>query len=347
MRWLALAVLLPAPQDAAEALASQWTEAVRRVNEEHAGKPGKTREPELARRLPKSAVATLDKLIALPDATAASLVEAGEACLDLDLVREFEKVRARLEKLSGEQASRLGTALSRDRYILRGIGLDRAYLDRFAEVLDAVLAAYDELFAFEEWSKVPGKKLRVRIHLEEEITRPPHFAPQFPFHSEIDFPVIDPKELKSPTSKGHFLFYGLCHELGHVIAMWGDRGREEDHHAWAHYTGVAIVEHASKGARKLDGLADIKWKSLEKERQALKDKAPSVADRDGVMSLFIALHDRVGPKAIGTAINLLDREDRRKRINKVRYYGFAELKEALLKTVKDPKGRAAVAQLIR
>ena len=37
--------------------------------------------------------------------------------------------------------------------------------------------AYDEVFGFAEYSKVPGKKLRVRVHLEERITRPPHFAP--------------------------------------------------------------------------------------------------------------------------------------------------------------------------
>ncbi|HEU4338660.1 MAG TPA: hypothetical protein VFS19_01210, partial [Planctomycetota bacterium] len=326
--------------------ARRFTEAIRKINEEHAEKPGKTKEPELTRRVPKDVLAIADKLAT--SVNVAALVEAGEAALDLDLMPAFEKIRRRLEKVSAADAAKLGSALSRDKYLLRGIGgLDDAYLAAFARVMDAILGAYDELYAFEEWSKVPGKKLRVRIHLEEEIKRPPHFAPQFPFHSEIDFPVVDPKELKSPTSKGQFLFYGLCHELGHVIAMWGDRAREEDHHAWAHYTGVAIVEHLAKGKNDaLDGLNDAKWRGLDLERKKLKDVKPSTADRDGVMALLIALHDRIGPKAIGAAINALDREDKRLRVNRVRYYGFAELEAALLKTLKDPKARAFVAETI-
>jgi hypothetical protein len=341
---LALASLLvPTVQETPEALAKRWADAIRKVNEEHAAKPGKTKESELAKRLPKDASAALDKLLAHPDATSESLVEAGEAALDLDLMPAFEKIRARLAKLSPEHS--LGTALSRDRYLLRAIGkFEAGYLEKFATVLDSILGAYDELFGFEEFSKVPGKKLRVRIHLEDEIKRPPHFAPQFPFHSEIDFPVVDPAEFKSPTAKGQFLFYGLCHELGHVIAMWGDRKNEEDRHAWAHYTGLAIVDHLSK--KGLDQLRDVKWRSLEIERKKLAGKAASRNDQDGVMVTLIGLHDRVCSKAIGSAINLLDREDRRPRINRVRYYSFGILKEALLRTVKDPKARAAVADLI-
>jgi hypothetical protein len=338
-----LALLALLPQD--EALAQRFSDAVRRINEEHAAKPGKTREPELTKRLPKDVLAIADKLAT--STNAAALILAGEAALDLDLMPAFDKIRRRLEKVSPADGQELGAALSRDHYLLRGIGLDDAYLARFAKVMDAVLAAYDELFGFEEWSKVPGKKLRVRIHLEEEIKRPPHFAPQFPFHSEIDFPVIDSKELKSPTSKGQFLFYGLCHELGHVIAMWGNRTKEEDHHAWAHYTGVAIVEHLAKGKNDaLEGLADAKWRGLDLDRRKLKGVKPSTADRDGVMSLLIALHDRIGPKALGVALNALDREDKRLRVNRVRYYGFAELESALLKTLGDPKARAFVAETI-
>ena len=75
----------------------------------------------------------------------------------------------------------------------RGFGdLQEGYLSDFADLLDGILDAYDETFGFKEWSKVPGKKLRVRVHLVDQITRPPHFAPQFPYHSEIDMPVIDP-----------------------------------------------------------------------------------------------------------------------------------------------------------
>src|SRR6185503_16022492 len=178
-----------------------------------------------------------------------------------------------------ERARRLGIALSRPRFLIRGLGgLSAGYLERFADVLDAILDAYGEVYGFEEWSKVPGKKLRVRLHLEEKAAGAPHFAPQFEFHSEIDYPVEDGAAFRSPTAGGKFLFYGLCHELGHLIAMWGDAKREEDHHAWAHYTGVAIVEHLARGAKDrpaLSGLADVRWRSLEIERKRLEGRRAS------------------------------------------------------------------------
>ena len=77
-----------------------------------------------------------------------------------------------------------------------------------------------------------------------------------------------------------------------------------------------------------------RWRSIERERKELEGKSPSLADREGVLALLFALHDRPGPKALGQAINQLDRQDRRRRINKVRYYTFRELKGALLLAAK-------------
>ena len=233
--------------------AETYAAAIRKINETHARKPGDRTEDELAKKVPKRALQALEALLDSPDGAADltdALVACAEAALDLDRSQDFEKILARLKRESPKTAETLGTAYSTKRFQLRGIGgLDEEYLERFASIFSAILDGYAELFGDWEWSKVPGKKLRVRIHLEDKITRPPHFAPQYPFHSEIDFPVIDPEALRSPTSDGKFLFYGLCHELGHVIAMWGDRSNEEDHHTWAHYTGVALVEHLK---RKLD-----------------------------------------------------------------------------------------------
>jgi hypothetical protein len=338
--------------DRPEQLAKAFTDAVRRVNEEHARKPAKTQEADLGRRLPKAAREALEQLLKLERTPGLddALLACGEAALDLDLQGEFQRLRARLEGSSPEHASRLGTALSRPRFVLRGLGgLDEAYLRGFAEVLDAVLDAYDELFGFQEWSKVPGKKLRVRVHLEAKITRPPHFAPELPFHSEVDFPVADGTGFRSPTPDGKFLFYGLCHELGHVIAMWGDPKREEDHHSWAHYTGVAIVEHLaqkSEGRPFLKDLKDLRWRSLAIERQRLEGTKPALGDKDGVLALFIALHDKLGPKAVGDAINHLDASGQALRVQRVRYYSFRQLREALLATLKEPDRKRAAAEVM-
>jgi hypothetical protein len=345
-------VSVAAAQSDPEKLASRFAAAVRKVNEEHAARPGTTKEPELAKRLPADARAALDRLLEIKDGGAieAALFTAGEAALDLDLLPEFGRCRKRLGELAPAEADRLGNAVSRARFLVRGIGgLETPYLERFADVADAVLDAYDTVFGFAEWSKVPGKKLRFRVKLVPKIEQPPHFAPEFPFHSEIDFPVVDARELRSPTADGKFLFYGLCHELGHVIAMWGDRDREEDRHAWAHYTGVVIVEHLAAAAdprAPAAELRDAKWRSLEIERKAAAGVKPSTADRAGVMALLVALHDAVGPKAIGEAINRLDAKDQRLRINRVRYYGFAGLKASLLEVVKAPDKRKRIESLL-
>ncbi len=331
-------------------LADTYADAIEDVNADHAQKPGDATEAELAAQVPKKARKALDELLELePSAeVAAALVTAGEAALELALTDDFGRIRARLVETAPQKAAELGTALAHERFLLRGLGgLDEEYLATLAGVLDAVLDGYDEVFGFDELSKVPGKKLRVRVHLEEKIERPPHFAPQHRWHSEIDFPVVDARELRSPTADGKFLFYGLCHELGHVVAMWGDRSREEDHHAWAHYTGVTIVEHLAKSRgddAALAGLRDVRWRSLEKLRAELGEREPGFGDNESVLALLVALHDAFGPRAIGDAIDAADAEDERLRINRVRYYTFDALREKLAEEL-DKSGRKKLAAI--
>jgi len=276
-------------------------------------------------------------------------MKAALAAADLALEADFNELAARLTALDAAKAKEVGILIVRPRIVVRGIGgLDRSYLTHFADVADAILTTYDGVFGFKEYSKVPGKKLRIRVHLEAKIERPPHFAPEFPFHSEVDFPVADAKALTSPTPDGKFLIYGLCHELGHVVAMWGNRTTEEDHHPLAHYTGIAIVESLTSDPKYKDlvkDLTDAKWRALSKEREAVK-AAPSTKDKEGCMALWMALHDSVRPKAIGAAINLLDVKDRRLRVNQVRYYTFAELRSALLEVVKDEKSKKRLSDLL-
>jgi hypothetical protein len=326
-----------------------YAESIAKINNAHLRQPKGT-EAQLAAQVPAPAKSALKRVLDAKPAPdlAAALLKCGEAALDLDLMADFEAARAKLSAISPADAAKLGTAVSRNRFIVRGIGdFKPGYLDQFADVMDIVLGAYDEVFGFAEYSKVPGKKLRVRVHLEPAITRPPHFAPEFPWHSEIDFPVIDGPQLASPTSKGHFLFYGLCHELGHVIAMWGDLKNMEDRHAWAHYTGVVIVEHLAKSAAEkpaLQNLRDSRWRSLTLERALPANQiAPSLQDQPGVMALLIALHDAAGPKVMGAAINRMDEQNKERRVNQVRYYSFADLEKALIDLA--PAQRPAITKI--
>lgn len=349
LAWFALRTPVATVQVDSRKLADAYVAAVEVVNEEHARKPTVDDESLLAAKLPKAAAAKVGELIEARDEHAAeSLARAAEAALDLDRIDDFDKLRAELAKRDAERAKKLGIAISKPRYLLRGTdGVERAGLERLSEVLDLVLDAYADVFGFQSWSKLPGKKLRVRAHLVERIDRPPHFAPQFPWHSEIDFPVVDAGDFRSPTADGKFQFYGLCHELGHVIAMWGDTQNEEDRHAWAHYTGVVIVEHLSKGSRRkaLDGLDDVRWRSLELERKRLADAKvePGRKDRDSVLALLCALHELVGPRAIGDALIALERADELERVNRVRYYRL----DALAKALGRAKGASKHAAKLR
>lgn len=330
-------------------LADAYVAAVQAVNEEHARKPTVEDESLLAAKLPKTAGAKIGELIDARDEHALeSLTRAAEAALDLDRLDDFDKLRAEVAKRDAVAARKLGIAISKPRYLLRGTdGVERAGLERLSEVLDLVLDAYAEVFGFQAWSKLPGKKLRVRAHLVERIDRPPHFAPQFPFHSEIDFPVVDASDFRSPTADGKFQFYGLCHELGHVIAMWGDQQNEEDRHAWAHYTGVVIVEHLSKGPQRkaLDGLGDVRWRSLELERKRLAEAKvePGRKDRDSVLALLCELDQLLGPRAIGDAIVALERAGEVARVNRVRYYRL----DAFAKALGRAKGASKHAAKLR
>ncbi len=339
---VAVGIVPPLVEAAPDRNAERYVAAVEQINREHAENPGETTEDELAGAIPRAAVVALAELVKMEPGggTAEALVRCGEAALDIAQVDHFGRIRTRLLEIAPESAATLGQAAVRKRFLVRGIGdLSDGYTERFADLCDAILDAYDEVFGFEEWSKVPGKKVRIRVHLEEAITRPPHFAPQFPYHSEIDLPVVDREEFRSPTEKGQMMFYGLCHEFGHLIAMWGDRRTEEDHHAWAHYTGVTIVEHMAATPRYADllgGLRDVRWRSLSLEREKEENRVPpSLDDRVGVLSLFIALHDAAGPEAIGAAFNAMEQGGAGHRINHVRYYRFADLERALAGVIED------------
>ena len=126
--------------------------------------------------------------------------------------------------------------------------------------------------------------------------------------------------------------------------MWGDRQTMADHHAWAHYTGVVMVEACSKEpwAKRL---RDRQGRALELERRKLKDKAPSTTDRDGFLKLLIELHDLVGPKGIGAALNDMEAKGVGHRINRVRYYGLEDLERALLAGTKRRKTKAKIRKL--
>ena len=348
-----LLVLAAAPAAAAKGMSkagaeqyvASFGEAVERVNRKHLAAPKDATEADLAKRLPRGMLKKLDALLAMEDGEAKweSLAGFIAVAAELDLADEIAKAEKALRKGSPEHAAKAGRYISRPRFLLHALRVEDSFAEEFARAFEGVLETYDKVFGFAEFSKVPGKKIRVELHREAR-PRAPHFAPQFPFHSTVDFPVAKGGEFRSPTPDGKFYFYGLCHELGHLIAMWGDRRTEDDHHAWAHYTGVVLVDACAKKPF-AKNLRDQRWRSLEKERKRLESVAPSAKDRDGVLKLLISLHDLVGPKRIGAALNLMDEKNMGHKINQVRYYWLKDLEKALLAGSKSSAETKKIAKL--
>ena len=132
-----------------------YAEAIAKINDTHARQPGKNTEADLAKSIPVSARSALQRLLATKPAPdlAPALLSAGEAALNLDQITDFNAVRERLVTVSPETALKLGTVLSRPRFIIRAIGaFDPGYLDQFAEIFDGILTGYDEVFGFKEFS---------------------------------------------------------------------------------------------------------------------------------------------------------------------------------------------------
>jgi hypothetical protein len=130
------------------------------------------------------------------------------------------------------------------------------------------------------------------------------------------------------------------------MAMWGDRRTMADHHAWAHFVGIVLVEAASDRPW-AKGFRDRRGRSVKVEEKRLEDVEPSLEDRDGVLRLLLSLHDLVGPGRIGAALNLMEQERMGHRINRVRYYAMGDLEKALLALEKSRAKRKRIAALFR
>ena len=60
---------------------------------------------------------------------------------------------------------------------------------------------------------------------------------------------------------------------------------------------------------------------------------------------ILALLVAISPQAIGQAINALDREGKRPRINRVRYYSMKDFRRALLETDAGKKRKKDIAAI--
>ena len=103
------------------------------MNERRAKAPAKATEADLGKQLaPAVRQAFAERLAAKGEGVAPALATAAEAAADLDLAKDFAKATERLRAQDPEAAGKLGLLVSRPRFVVRGIGLERPYLEHFA-----------------------------------------------------------------------------------------------------------------------------------------------------------------------------------------------------------------------
>ena len=145
--------------------------------------------------------------------------------------------------------------------------------------------------------------------------------------------------------------YGFCHEMGHMAAMWGQyRVKEDDKHAWGHYTGCLIVEEVYK---KLGNQPWPTWTSFQRRASGkprllgqVEGQTPGTGTYESILTLFHTIGEEFGTDIYGKAWQWLEAKKRFRTINNVRYLWLRDLRDALIAVV--PRNNAPrVAELFK
>ena len=296
-------------------------------------------EDELREELPRK-YAQLERRYADvkdPRQRAEALAQLALLYAELAWVERIEPLVEEVKDLDVAVAAKLGQFRSSDNFLARVVGADPKYLEAALRLAEAAREGYRELFGFEEISKVPGKRVRIVIHVDPELeTDRLYFHPSPPYHSELRLLVPETKYLTLAGKRR--LVYGFIHELGHMVAMWGEHNKvEDDRHAWAHYTGCLVVEEV------YERLGNEPWPSWTAFQRRASGKTRLLAQIEGkesgtdsyesVLALFYRIGETWGTDVYGKAWTWLEKNRRIRRVNRVPYLWLRDLRDALAATV--------------
>ena len=342
---LAAGELLEFPKRPADRQLAAFAKAVRDVH----AKAMRTRKPwkeaELLERVPSKFLKLEARFAKIKDPTkrARALAELALLYADLAHVDGIGPIVDSLQELDSDLAARLGHFEASENFLVRVVGADRKWAGAALRLAEAARDGYLERFGFTAISKVPGKKIRILIHVDPMHSKSRlYFHPSPPYHGEMRYEVADENSLTRAGKQR--LVYGFCHELGHMVAMWGQFNRvEDDKHAWAHYTGCLVVEDVYE---KLGNEPWPTWTAFQRrasgEARLLKQiegKTAGTGSYESILKLFHEIGTEFGTKAYGKAWEWLAAKKRFRRIHHVPYLWLRDLQEALLHVV--PRNEAA------
>jgi len=283
-----------------------------------------------------------------PRKRARALAELALVYAELAWVERIEPLRAQIAELDADLAARLGSFAASKHFVVRVVGVDPKWGKSALDLAEAARAGYLELFGFSHISKVPGKKVRILIHVDPSIEKSRLFFHPTPmYHSELRYEMPDEKYLTLAGQRR--IVYGFCHELGHMVAMWGKyREVEDDKHAWAHYTGCLVVE---KVYDRLGNEPWPTWTSYQRRasgvtrlRKQIDGKTSGVGSYDAILTLFHTIGAEFGTDVYGKCWVWRAKKKRFRRLNNVPYLWLNDLRDALLVSVAK-KDRARVVKL--
>lgn len=343
------AALLELPDRLADTRLAAYRQAIETIHRKalRARKP--PTEEDLRRQVPAKML-TLEsryERIDDPRKRARALAELALLHAELAWVDRIGPILESLRELDPDLASRVGHFEESEHCIARVVGCDAKWARAAVRLAEAAREGHRKLFGFRSISKVPGKKIRILIHLDasHEGARL-YYHPSPPWHSEIRYEIRDEKHLTLAGRQR--IVYGFCHEMGHMVAMWGQyRKVEEDFHAWGHYTGCLVVDqvYETLGNEPWPG-----WTSYQRRasgtarlRSELEGQSPGTGSREEVLALFDRVGDLCGTDAYGRAWEWLDGRRRIRRIQQVRYLWLRDLRDGLIATLPRERAREMAA----
>ena len=340
----ARAELLEFPEKAADARLAEMRQAIEGLHRKAMASTKPWTEESLRKTLPAKFL-KLDAQYARlkdPKVKAQALAQLALLYADLAWKDKIAPIAPELRKVDPELADRLGNFEESEHFFARVVGVDVKWAQAAVKLGEAARTGYLKLFGFREVSKVPGKKIRILIHLDPSQKGPRlYFHPTPLYHGEIRFEI--PEEKYLTLAGGCRIDYGFCHELGHMIAMWGEYPRiEDDKHAWAHYAGSLVLEEVYEqlGNSPWPGWTAFQRRASGRERLLgeIKGKTAGLGSYESILALFHTVGEEFGTQIYGRAWLWLEKNKRFRKINNVPYLWMKDLEDALTAVV--PKGKA-------
>jgi len=266
---------------------------------------------------------------------AARIAETLERLDELELTEDADGANAliaEIAKEAPEEADRMGRFHLTEHFLLRQSGMEEKQVAALLILMETAHASITTRFGFEQVGAIAGKRIHLRVTLDDDLGTALFTNPRSAKFSQIV--LRGPKTvLNAPTNGGPHVVYGFCHEFGHVLIGW-----EDGKHCWAHYLGSVVASdvHAKLGnAGWWDPYDYHAIEGLPRFEKEIEGAAPGLSDERSMGRLFREIGVRFGEDVYAKAVTWIRANREGVPFNAVRLYKIADLRAALVAITKD------------